>query len=155
MACIMAFFKVFPPFTTSSVHHDEDIFNLWLLCITQACVRAVINWYEICTVCSRKATDCHSMNQCCQIEWESMMPGTQALIDDPSAHHGEAFHLRSASPFRSTPPRHLCKSPSCLPSPGQADQPEFPEALQGGPPHQAAPAGLHHPHPALDLCAVL
>ena len=95
------------------------------------------------------------MNQCCQIEWESMMPGTQALIDDPSAHHGEAFHLRSASPFRSTPPRHLCKSPSCLPSPGQADQPEFPEALQGGPPHQAAPAGLHHPHPALDLRAVL
>lgn len=34
-------------------------------------------------------------------------------------------------------------------------QHELPEAVSSRPPHQAAPSGLHHPHPALDLCAVL
>lgn len=44
---------------------------------------------------------------------------------------------------------------SCRLSPGQNDQPEFPEALQSRPPHQAAAAGLHHPHPSVDLRSVL
>lgn len=41
------------------------------------------------------------------------------------------------------------------PPAGQADQPEFPEAFQGGQAHQAIEAGLYHPHPAVDLCPVL
>lgn len=44
---------------------------------------------------------------------------------------------------------------SCLLSTGQNDQPEFPEALQSRAPHQAAAAGLHHTHPAVDLRSVL
>lgn len=44
---------------------------------------------------------------------------------------------------------------SCRLSPGQNDQPEFPEALQSRPPHQAAAAGIHHPHPSVDLRSVL
>ncbi len=38
---------------------------------------------------------------------------------------------------------------------GQAAELEFPEAVQSCSTHQAAEAGLHHPHPAVDLCAVL
>lgn len=34
-------------------------------------------------------------------------------------------------------------------------QHELPEALPGRPPHQASASGLHHPHSALDLRAVL
>lgn len=34
-------------------------------------------------------------------------------------------------------------------------QHEFPEALPGSSAHQAAAPGLHHPHPAVDICAVL
>ncbi len=38
---------------------------------------------------------------------------------------------------------------------GQAAELEFPEAVQSCSTHQAAEAGLHHPHPAVDLCSVL
>lgn len=34
-------------------------------------------------------------------------------------------------------------------------QHELPEAVSSRSPHQAAPSGLHHPHPPLDFCAVL
>lgn len=34
-------------------------------------------------------------------------------------------------------------------------QHELSEALPGGPPHQAAASGLHHPHFTVDLRAVL
>lgn len=38
---------------------------------------------------------------------------------------------------------------------GQAAEPEFLEAVPSCTPHQAAEAGLHDPHPAVDLCSVL
>lgn len=43
---------------------------------------------------------------------------------------------------------------TCNPA-GPSVKPELPEAVPSGPSHQTPPAGLHHPHPALDICAVL
>ena len=42
-----------------------------------------------------------------------------------------------------------------LTSVNQHLQHELPEAVPNGPAHQAAEARLHHPHPSLDLCAVI
>lgn len=43
----------------------------------------------------------------------------------------------------------------CLCFIGQAAEFELPEALQSCSAHQAAEAGLHHPHPAVDICPVI
>lgn len=64
----------------------------------------------------------------------------------------QVLHIFVWNPFNLGILQHLTASPFYLP--GQADQPEFPEAVQSGPSHQAPAAGLHYPHPALDLCSV-
>lgn len=51
--------------------------------------------------------------------------------------------------------RSFLKDTKPLLSTGQLHQPQLPAALPGSQAHQAPPPGLHHPHPALDIRAVL
>lgn len=51
--------------------------------------------------------------------------------------------------------RSFLKDTKPLLSAGQLHQPQLPAALPRGQAHQAPPPGLHHPHPALDIRAVL
>lgn len=51
--------------------------------------------------------------------------------------------------------RSFLKDTQPLLSAGQLHQPQLPEALQGSQAYQAPPPGLHNPHLALDLCAVV
>lgn len=51
--------------------------------------------------------------------------------------------------------RSFLKDTKPLLSAGQLHQPQLPAALPGSQAHQTPPPGLHHPHPALDIRAVL
>ena len=59
----------------------------------------------------------------------------------------------SMSPFYH--PWMVCFMVSHMSVTGPAAEPELPEAVPSRSAHQAAEAGLHHPHPAVDLRSVL